>query len=106
MGAAIERAPQRFFGYATADIGYPERILPELERCLNLGFKGIKIWSRGDIPGLPYDHPNYQKIFDFAEANRLPVLAHTWGGELDQLRPAIERFSNINWVVSPSRRFP
>ena len=100
VAAAIRRAPDRFFGYATVDIGFPERILPELERCLELGFRGVKIWSWGDRPGLPYDHENYQPVFAFADANHLPILAHTWGAELDQLRPAIERFANINWLMA------
>ncbi|HIJ72758.1 MAG TPA: amidohydrolase family protein [Candidatus Hydrogenedentes bacterium] len=97
---ALERYPDRFWGYITVDIGYPKRIYPELERRLEVGFRGIKIWSTGLRPGLPYDHPNYEGVFDFANVHRLPVLAHTWGDELDQLEPAIQRSTNVHWLLA------
>ncbi|HEY3340959.1 MAG TPA: amidohydrolase family protein [Anaerolineae bacterium] len=97
---AMREFPQRFFGYMVADVGYPELILPELERCLRSGFGGVKIWSYGAKPGLPYDHPNYRPVLEFANAHHLPVLAHTWGAELDQLAPAIVAFPNITWLMA------
>jgi predicted TIM-barrel fold metal-dependent hydrolase len=98
--AALRAYPDRFFGYMVADAGYPAKIMPELERCLAAGFRGVKVWSYGAKPGLRYDHPNYRPIFEFAHANHLPVLAHTWGEELDQLEPAINEFPNINWLMA------
>jgi uncharacterized protein len=98
--AALREFPDRFFGYMVADTGYPERILPELQRCLEAGFRAIKIWSYGAKPGLPYDHPNYSLVFEFAQSHRLPVLAHTWGVELDQLQPAIETYPAITWLLA------
>jgi uncharacterized protein len=98
--AAMREFPGRFFGYMVADVGYPELIVPEFERCLASGFRGVKVWSYGAKPGLPYDHPNYGPVFEFANANSLPVLAHTWGAELDQLEPAIEQFANITWLMA------
>lgn len=98
--AAIQRYPQRFFGYMCADIGYPERILPELTRCLSAGFRGVKVWSYGARPGLPYNHENYQPVFAFAAKHRLPVLAHTWGGELIQLEPLARQYPQVNWLLA------
>ena len=98
--AALREFPGRFHGYMVADVGYPDRILPEFQCCLESGFIGIKIWSYGAKPGLPYDHPNYRPVFEFANANHLPVLAHTWGTELDQLKPAIETYLNITWLLA------
>jgi predicted TIM-barrel fold metal-dependent hydrolase len=100
VAEALHEFPQRFFGYMVADVGYPEMIVPEFERCLQAGFKGVKIWSYGAKPGLPYDHPNYRPVFEFANAHHLPVLAHTWGAELDQLEPAIHAFPNITWLMA------
>lgn len=97
---AIKAAPDRIFGYMTSDVGYQGRVMPELERCLKQGFRGVKVWSQGCRPGLPYNHPNYAPVFEFANANRLPVLAHVWGAELDQLRPLIEKLPNINWLMA------
>ena len=44
---AITQYPQRFFGYMCADIGYPERILPELARCSCRRLprhQGLELW--------------------------------------------------------------
>ena len=98
--AAVRAHPDRFFGYMAADAGYPERIIPELERSLAGGCRGVKVWSSGERSGLPYDHVNYLPIFEFAQAHRLPVLAHTWGAELDQLEPAILRYPDITWLLA------
>lgn len=100
VDTALRAYPDRFFGYMAADIGYPARIVPELERCLAGGFRGVKIWSYGEVSGIPYDHPNYRLIFEFADAHCLPVLAHTWGGELAQLEPAIRRYPGITWLLA------
>jgi len=97
---AVRAYPGRFFGYLTVDIGYPERILSEMERSLAGGCRGVKIYSYSVRPGLPYDHVNYIPIFEFANAHRLPVLAHTWGAELDQLEPAIRRYPAITWLLA------
>jgi len=97
---AMADHPGRFFGYMVVDAGYPERIVGELERCLAAGFGGVKIWSYGARPGLPYDHPNYEPVFEFAQAQRLPVLAHTWGEELDSLEPIIRRHGQVHWLLA------
>ena len=97
---AFRKYPRRFFGYMCADIGYPERILRELERCLAAGFRGVKVWSGGARPGLPYDHANYREVFAFAAGHRLPVLAHTWGGELEQLEPFVKQYPQVNWLLA------
>jgi predicted TIM-barrel fold metal-dependent hydrolase len=97
---AMRQFPGRFFGYMVADVGYPERIVPEFEHCLQAGFRGVKVWSYGAKPGLPYDHPNYRPVFEFADAHHLPVLAHTWGAELDQLEPAINAYPHITWLMA------
>ena len=97
---AVRRYPGRLRGYMVADVGYPERIPPELERCYAAGLRAIKIWSYGNRPGLPYDHPNYRAIFDFAQERGLPILAHTWGDELDQLDEAFGHYDGICWLLA------
>lgn len=94
------RHPERICGYMTVDIGLPTTILPEMQRCLEFGFSGIKIWSMGFRPGLPYDHPHYQAVFDFANVHGLPLLAHTWGAELDQLEASFQKYDRIQWILA------
>lgn len=98
VAEAVARRPDRFFGYMMADVGYRDRIMPQLERCWEAGFRGVKIHSSGGA----YDHENYGLIFAFANERRLPVLAHTWGPELDLLEKAIGKYPDINWLMGHS----
>ena len=98
--AAMRRYPGRIYGYMVAPVGYAEQIIPELERCYAVGFRAVKVWSYGNRPGLPYDHPNYRLVFDYAEERGLPVLAHTWGNELDELDAAFQRYYRIRWILA------
>jgi len=97
---AVQRHPDRLFGYMSVSVGYPEVIAPELQRCYEAGLRAVKIWSYGDRPGLPYDHPHYEIVFDFANEHHLPVLAHTWGAELDHLDRAFQKYPHINWLLA------
>ncbi len=95
---AVRRHPDRFFGYMIAEMGRPESILPELERCYEAGLRGIKIHSRS---GPPYAHPNYERLYRFAGERRLPILAHTEGRpELDDLEPVFERHPDIRFILA------
>ena len=97
---AMGKYPGRIFGYMAIDSGYSARIPGQLQRCLKAGFSGIKIWSYGARAGLRYDHANYDMVFRFANEHGLPVLAHTWGEELDHLDQAFKTYKNINWILA------
>ena len=97
----VEARPDRFFGYMSVDIGYPERIAPQLERGFADGLRGIKIYPGSALaPSHPYNHDNYRPVFEFADAHGLPILAHTWIDEVDHLRPQFERYPNITWILA------
>ena len=98
---ALNCYPDRFFGYITVDIGYPKKVTKQLEDSLNQGLRAIKIYSSAGHPCLPYDHPNYDSVFDFARANSLPILAHTWGApELTKLEPQFKKSPNVNFLMA------
>ncbi len=79
VAQAARDFPGRFIGYCHISAAYPERMLPELERCFqNPVFRGIKVYQIG----IAYDDPAYEPVWAFAKAHRAPVLAHTWGREL------------------------
>ena len=40
---ALRLFPDRFTGFAVVNPHYPTEMVPELERCHNLGFRGIKL---------------------------------------------------------------
>ncbi len=94
--AAVRQYPERIFAYMIANTGYPESILPELERCLNAGLRAVKIHSHS---GPPYSHPNYDILYQFANSNHLPILAHTWGDQIKDLENKFIKYKNINFIL-------
>lgn len=97
---AIKAYPDRLFGYFVVDVGYPEKVAAQLASAQALGFRGLKVWSYGARTGLPYNHPNYEPVFAHANAHALPVLAHVFGAELDELEGHIKRFPRARWLLA------
>jgi hypothetical protein len=100
VAEAIRDFPGRIFGYNVVDVGYPEKIGRQLAAGLAAGLRGVKVWSYGARTGLPYNHPNYDRVFGFANEHRLPVLAHVFGPELDELEGHIRRLPNVRWLLA------
>jgi hypothetical protein len=98
---AVQRYPHRIFGYMCADIGYPGRVLPELERCLAAGLRGIKIYSHSIHPGFAYDNPVFAPVLEFAQVHSLPLLAHTFSvKELGDLEPCFSRYDRVRFILA------
>lgn len=94
--AAAARYPGRIFAYCHVSGQYPELIASELERCFrNPVFKGIKLYQ----VGTRFDHPLFDPVYAFARERRLPVLAHTWGGEVTGLDKAAERNPDVPFLA-------
>ncbi len=100
LAAAIRDYPDRIFGYQVVDVGYPEKVEQQLAEGKEAGFRGVKVWSYGARPGLPYNHSNYEPVFAYANEHALPVLAHVFGPELDELEGHIRRFPRIRWLLA------
>jgi len=99
---AVRRFPDRLRGYITVNPGYPDQVDSELARCWKSGLRAVKIWSYGSREGLPYNHPSYERVFRFADERESVILAHTWGGELDELDKAFNTFRRVRWVCAHS----
>lgn len=97
---AITRYPDRVRGYMALNVSGPNSILPEMQRCYDAGMRAVKIYSYGSREGFRYDHHAYETIFEFADAHALPVLAHTWGDELDQLAQPFRKYKSIHWLLA------
>lgn len=94
---AIRLYPGRFIGYCHVSAQYPELMMPEVERCLAIpGFKGIKVYQ----VGTDFDHALYEPVWEFARARRLPVLAHTWGGNLTGFDRVARRFPEVAFMAA------
>ncbi len=96
----IREFPDRIFGYLVVDVGYPEKVATQLAGGIAAGFRGLKVWSYGARPGLPYNHPNYEPVFAYANEHAMPVLAHVFGPELDELEGYIKKHPRIRWLLA------
>ena len=95
---AAQRAfPGRIFAYMALRVGHPENLIAEMERCCEAGVRAVKIF---DPEGLPYNHPHYDDLYAFANERALPILAHTWGFELEHLQPAFDKYDRIKWMLA------
>jgi uncharacterized protein len=75
---ALERYPDRFAGYITFNPNYEELYDDEFRRCFRVpGMKAIKIHP--SLHGYSLDHKRYDRVFEIAQKNKLPVLIHVWG---------------------------
>ncbi|MEI7435348.1 MAG: amidohydrolase family protein [bacterium] len=93
---AAARYPGRIFAYCQISACYPELIRTELERCFrNPVFKGIKVYQ----VGVRYDDPLFTPAWEFAREQKLPVLAHTWGGDVTGFDKVAERFPEVAFLA-------
>ena len=96
---AAARYPGRFLGYCHVSAQYPELLVPELERCFaNPVFKGIKVYQ----VGTRYDHELFDAVWAFARERGIPVLAHTWGGDVTGLDRVAERHADVPFLIGHS----
>lgn len=100
VAEGIREFPDRIFGYLVVDVGYPEKVAAQLAGGRAAGFRGVKVWSYGARPGLPYSHPNYEPVFAYANEHAMPVLAHVFGPELSELEAHIKRFPRVRWLLA------
>lgn len=96
VAAAMAEHPNRFVGFAVVNPHYPDDMKSELERCLALGFKGIKLIAA--YQNYPEEGPNYYPAYEFAHENRLMTLSHHWGSPefLDRLA---RDYSNATFII-------
>lgn len=95
---AAQEFPGRFIPFAVFNPNYPEDIPGEIERCFStLGMRGIKLHT--GFHQYPADGPNYQPVFEYANARGLLVISHGWGGPgaLERLARA---YPNVSCVVA------
>lgn len=79
-----ELAPfgDRFRGYVAFNPLYAEDLEPLLDDYFTRPFwVGFKLLC--DYWGMPVTDPRFTPVWEYAHAHRLPILLHTWGGNLD-----------------------
>ena len=99
VARACERFPEHLWGYCHVTAQQPEHMATELERCFaNPCFRGIKIYQ----VGTDFDHALFDDVWAFAKERGVPVLAHTWGGNLTGLDRAAERYPTVPVLAAHS----
>ncbi|MCC7192412.1 MAG: amidohydrolase family protein [Phycisphaeraceae bacterium] len=77
--AAIRRHPTRFVGFTMLNPHRgPEAMRRELERCAELGMRGVKLIP--SYQGYPEEGPNIDVACQWAHEQRQIILNHYWGG--------------------------
>lgn len=97
---AIQRFPDRVFGYVTLNPNYPEDMRHELDRCFaHEGFKAIKLHP--SCHSQEVDYKENAIAYEEAERRGCPVLIHIWGkGDVlavDRLAP---HYPNAKFIMA------
>ncbi len=96
---AVKRYPDRFMGYVTINPHYPEEIVEELDRCFSVeGMKAIKVHP--EYHQCSIDDSNYQDVYEYADANKLPVLSHVWGlSQVEIINNLAKKYPNAIFIM-------
>ena len=70
--AAMKRYPERIEGYCFVQPGNAEAAVDELERCLDAGMIGVKLYNQ-----LKYTNPVVFPIVERCIERRVPILGHS-----------------------------
>lgn len=75
LGAAVDRYPDRFAGFASLPLARPEAAAEELTRAVrDLGLKGALI--NGHVRGRFLDAPEFRPVFAAAQELGVPIYLH------------------------------
>ncbi|MFH1006219.1 MAG: amidohydrolase family protein [Candidatus Latescibacterota bacterium] len=94
---AMRRYPGRVLGYAFLNPRHQDGVLEELERCVSLGMRQIKLHS---CNGYPYDGERYRPGYELANQRGFPILAHTWGKDAEVFDSLAEAYPNISFILA------
>lgn len=75
LAGLCRRYPDRFRGFASVPMGYPDKAVDELRRAINtLGLHGLALGD--NVRGKTLDAPEFRPVFREADKLGLPVFLH------------------------------
>lgn len=77
VAEAVGQYPDRFVGLACVNPHYRTDISNELDRCKQMGLRGIKLIA--DYQRYPADGPDLFPAYEYAHENGWMILNHNWG---------------------------
>jgi len=93
VAEAVRAYPDRFIGYVTLHVNYPEELIGELARCERLGLRGIKLITA--YQGVSEETERFFPVYEWADAHGKIILSHQWGAArfLDEIACRYPRIS-------------
>ncbi len=93
LATTVSGHPRRYIGLGTLPMQAPDLAIQELERCKQLGLRGVQIGS--NINGANLDQLNYFPVFEAAAELDMAVFVHPWNM---MGKPEMERYW-LPWLV-------
>ncbi len=90
---AMKNYPGRYLGYAFVNPGYSAEAVREIERCINAGMVGVKLYSAYTI-----DDATTEPIIEKCIELGVPILMHAGYAHVDMGQPTLSsaiHFTNI-----------
>jgi uncharacterized protein len=75
VAALVQRAGGRFIGFASVDPWKGAAAVRELERCVELGLRGLKVQPISQAFAL--EDERFRRLWDACQSLELPVMVHT-----------------------------
>lgn len=91
---AMQEFPNRILGYVSVSPYEPEVVAKNVGHWISEGFSGLKLHNAN---GFSYADPAYLPAYEIANAQRLPVLYHTWGNnkEFNEIMQVTEKYPDL-----------
>ena len=100
LGEFCAYAPRRLFGVAMIPTDDIDRAIAELERCVNMGHRGVTV-SIDHAPGETYTSERYRRFWSAAEALGVPISLHLAASEQTTLFATDSVFANGSCGFTP-----
>jgi predicted TIM-barrel fold metal-dependent hydrolase len=76
IASVIDKYPDRFIGFLAIDPSRGKEAIGEVDRCVDLGLKGVKLWPFGYYLDDSSFYPFYEKVRE----HNLPIMCHGGSG--------------------------
>ena len=93
--------PEHFIAFPTINPRDPEK-LEKFKRDIKMGGEGLKLYSGHSLfHDLPLDDPSMLPVYEFCEANRIPILFHVNAGYFQtEFENVLKKFPKLK-VICP-----
>jgi predicted TIM-barrel fold metal-dependent hydrolase len=98
---AMRRFPGRILGYCFVMPGYQDEMMAEIDRCLDAGMIGIKLYNQ-----YQYSNPVVFPVAEKAIECRIPILGHAGHATDAQTRAKQPNLSDASDFAVLAKRYP